>query len=358
MKGILRACQQRILSTATDTPSQGISIALVAQLRKETQVSLSKARAALVAVGGQDLGAAKAWLQARASADGTKAAEKVQGRQAAEGLIALSLLPGSRGSLVEVNCETDFVARSAPFQSLSGRIAASHLFLISSEAPSSGSGSSGSASNGVTDVDSLLNAPLMPSSTDPDAPNASTVPSSVHSAVLETIGRVGEKIQVRRAVSLSAPSSRLVPSASASSPYSLGLIGGYIHGDQPTLGRIGGLVSLQAQSKALDPLLDSSTSTALETLAKRLAQHVVGFHPKALEPVQGQTDPDQALLTQTYLLGGGSIQQVLQSEAARLGLESLTVMAFERLELGEGLVKEALGQEGQQQQQVEVEGTA
>ena len=87
-------------------------IVLVAQLRKLTEVSMSKAREALVA-SSHDIQGALVWLEEDLVVSGMKKAAKVSGRRAAEGLVGVCVLSeglgvvAGRGSIVEVNCETD-----------------------------------------------------------------------------------------------------------------------------------------------------------------------------------------------------------------------------------------------------------
>ncbi|RMF33218.1 MAG: translation elongation factor Ts [Chloroflexi bacterium] len=96
-----------------------ISTDLIKQLRAETGAGILDCRKALEATGG-DLEAAVAYLREK----GLAAAAKRAGREANEGLIETYTHPGNRvGVIVEVNCETDFVARTPEFQALAHDLA-------------------------------------------------------------------------------------------------------------------------------------------------------------------------------------------------------------------------------------------
>src|SRR6266446_3815164 len=120
----------RFYSTSAEKPP----LKLVAELRKLTEVSITKAREALAA-SNNDVSAALKWLQNDLAVSGAKKAAKVAHRTAGEGLVGASVLPrrtgsspgGVRAALVELNCETDFVARNALF----GRLVAICLMLTS-----------------------------------------------------------------------------------------------------------------------------------------------------------------------------------------------------------------------------------
>jgi len=95
-----------------------ISAQMVKQLREETNAGIMDCKRALQESEG-DIKKAKAWLDER----GLRKAEKVTGREAKQGLIESYLHTGRIGALVEINCETDFVARTADFQKLAKDIA-------------------------------------------------------------------------------------------------------------------------------------------------------------------------------------------------------------------------------------------
>ena len=96
-----------------------ITAKMVSELRKSTSAGIMDCKKALIESNG-DLEAATQYLREK----GLKASELRGGRAASEGQIVSYIHPGSRiGSLVEVNCETDFVARTEQFQNLTKEIA-------------------------------------------------------------------------------------------------------------------------------------------------------------------------------------------------------------------------------------------
>ncbi len=95
-----------------------ISAQAVKSLREETGAGILECRNALAESGG-DVKKAKAWLEQR----GLKKAEKVTGREAKQGLIETYVHQGRVGAMVELSCETDFVARTEDFQKLAKDIA-------------------------------------------------------------------------------------------------------------------------------------------------------------------------------------------------------------------------------------------
>jgi elongation factor Ts len=82
---------------------------------------------------------AEKWLQEQAQALGWAKATKLEGRPTAQGLIGIAVEPGRSATIVEVNCETDFVARNKTFRSLVEQVTASCL-QYSSALPETSSG--------------------------------------------------------------------------------------------------------------------------------------------------------------------------------------------------------------------------
>ncbi len=96
-----------------------ITAATIKQLRDETGVGIMEARSALTEANG-DMEKAKAVLRQK----GAATAEKKSGRATSQGLVEAYIHPGGRyGALVEVNCETDFVARTDAFKELARDLA-------------------------------------------------------------------------------------------------------------------------------------------------------------------------------------------------------------------------------------------
>jgi elongation factor Ts len=197
-----------------------ISAQTVKQLRDQTGAGMMDCKAALGETGG-DLEAAVDWLRKKGLA---KAAKKA-GRIAAEGLIGIAVEP-RKGVVVEVNSETDFVARNDLFQGL--------VKLIAQVALTAG-----------VDVAKI---------------NAAKVGGvTVADAIADTIAKVGENMTLRRAAELS---------------ISAGVVASYVHNFVADgLGRIGVLVALESNGK----------SDELQSLGRQLAMHVAATSPQALD---------------------------------------------------------------------------
>lgn len=207
-----------------------ISAALVKQLREKTGSGMMDCKRALAETDG-DLEAAQDWLRAK----GIAGAEKKAGRAAAEGLVGVRV-DGNRAALVEVNAETDFVARNAEFQAFVREVAEAGL-------------------DAGGDVGVLAASRLAGGAT-------------VAERAIEVSARTGENIVVRRTESVATVR---------------GLIGSYMHGSVvPGLGRIGTLVAVETDG---DP-------AGLEECVKQLAMHVAAARPQAIR----RDDLDPALI--------------------------------------------------------------
>ena len=200
-----------------------ITAALVKDLREKTGAGMMDCKNALNEVGG-DIEQAIDWLRKK----GLSKAAKKSGRVAAEGLVAIAV-EGTKGVVVEVNSETDFVARNEDFQKLARDIAAVALKA------------------GTDDVEAIKAAAY---------PGGGTVADALTNA----IATIGENMTLRRAALVSVEQ---------------GAIGQYVHnsvGDG--LGKIGVLVAVESKG---DPAV-------VATLARQLAMHVASASPLALDP--------------------------------------------------------------------------
>jgi len=198
-----------------------VSASMVKELRDQTGAGMMDCKAALRETGG-NLEAAVDWLRKK----GLSKAAKKAGRVAAEGLIGVAVA-ATKGILVEVNSETDFVARNDLFQGL--------VKMIASAALDAGS-----------DVDKILAAKV-----------GST---TINEAIAETIAKVGENMTLRRAASLSVGK---------------GVIASYVHNSVTDgLGRIGVIVALQSAGKADE----------LKAFGRMVAMHVAAANPQAIDP--------------------------------------------------------------------------
>ncbi|CAM0137735.1 Elongation factor Ts, mitochondrial [Umbelopsis sp. WA50703] len=316
------------------------SVKLLAKLRKETEVSITKAKEALVKAE-NDYEKALAWLQEDAMVSGAKKAQKVAGRTAGEGLIAIATVeaPGrgeggvkSRSTIIELNCETDFVSRNELFKNLATQIASTSLFVTDSLQTLETS----KFIHNIP-VDSFIHSPIMPhpSST---AVEASTSFKTVQESIVETIGKLGENISLRRIAIVGDPETELqqIPKQHDRTI----LASAYVHGGDSTAGKIGGIAVLGLSGgPAASPLLTK--------LARNVARQVVGFNPTWLNESQAVI-PDgedraqfleaNALTNQGFMLGGGSVKEVVAKTGNDEGV-NCEVIDFVRWEVGEGIEK-------------------
>jgi elongation factor Ts len=295
-----------------------ITASLVKELRERTGAGMMDCKRALGETGG-DIEAATDWLRKK----GLAAAAKKAGRTTSEGLVGL-VVDGGSGACVEVNSETDFVARNESFQELVRRVAAL--------AP---------AARG--DVEAL---------------RASTVPETgrtVGEEIANAVGVIGENITLRR---------------TAAVEVGQGVVASYVHNQlSPGLGRIGVLVALESAS---------ADRARLGELGRQVAMHVAAANPQAVTADQldqavverekaiyaGQARDsgkaenialkmaegrlrkffeESVLLEQVYVVDTEKrVKQVVEAAAKELG-SPVEVTAFVRMALGEGVEKPAGG---------------
>ena len=197
-----------------------ITAQMVKELRESTGAGMMDCKSALTETNGE-MTAAQDWLRKK----GLSKAAKKSGRIAAEGLIGVQV-QGTKGVVVEVNSETDFVARNDLFQGL--------VKMVANVALSVG-----------TDVVKI------------NAAKAGSI--TIAESISDTIAKIGENMTLRRAASLSV---------------SKGAIGAYVHSSvSEGLGKIGVLVALESPGKA-----DELTS-----LGRMIAMHVAASNPQALD---------------------------------------------------------------------------
>ncbi len=290
-----------------------ITAALVKELREKTSAGMMDCKTALVETDG-DIEAAVDWLRTK----GLSAAEKKAGRVTSEGLIGLSV-EGGTGALVEVNAETDFVARNDDFQAF------------------------------VQTVADLARA----SGADLEALKATDYPETgrtVEEELTHMIATIGENMSLRRVQTVTVGN---------------GALGTYIHNALSAgLGRIGVLVALESEADA----------ATLEALGKQIAMHVAAAKPLAvnrdgLDPTAVKRERDfltkQAresgkpeeiiekmlegrmrkffeevcLLDQTFVIDGeNKLEKVLEDAGKEAG-KPVSVSAFGLFVLGEGVEK-------------------
>lgn len=291
-----------------------ITASLVKDLREKTGAGMMDCKKALQECNG-DFEVAVDWLRKK----GLAAAAKKSSRVAAEGLVAAAV-SGKKGALVELNSETDFVARNESFQTLVQTIV--NLAL---------------STDG--DIEALKNASY---------PGTGR---TVTEEVANHVGVIGENMSLRRVVTLSVEQGAVVS---------------YVHNAVvPNLGKIGVLVALES----------TASSEKLQTLGKQLAMHIAAAKPEALTSAEVDAEAlarekqifsDQArasgkpdsiiekmvegrirkyyeevvLLEQVFVIDGKTkISEVLELAGKEAGAP-ITLKAFARFSLGEGIEQE------------------
>jgi elongation factor Ts len=339
----------RLYSTNAEKPP----LKLVADLRKLTEVSITKAREAL-AESNNDVSAALKWLQNDLAASGAKKAAKVAHRTAGEGLVGASVLSrgtgaspgGVRAALVELNCETDFVARNALFGRLVADVAHTAAFL--SESSLAGGNSSPDERYRRHEEhdkrtyihpvprERLLDAPLLSAEAGLELSSSSSSPGdetgnkmqmqgTVGNAIRDAIAKLGENIVLQRAVSVvHDPVPRLRGD--------LGLrVASYTHGGMsPSQGRIGALALIALKSPRLTPLLSSlDFRQELERIERSLARQIVGFDTPAIRGEEG------ALYDQPFMMFGDAHEgETVRAGLARWARQKLLVLDTDGAEAG------------------------
>jgi elongation factor Ts len=289
-----------------------ITAALVKDLREKTGAGMMDCKKALTENSG-DIEAAIDWLRKK----GLSAAAKKAGRVASEGLVGVTA-SGTRGAVVEVNAETDFVARNDLFQGFVRAVAERALAVGS-------------------DLEALKGETLASGRT-------------VADELTHLIATIGENMALRRALRLEV---------------SNGVVASYVHNATAAgLGKIGVLVALES---AADP-------ARLEALGRQLAMHVAAANPQFLDvasvdtasldrerdvlreqaKASGKADAiidkmvegrlrkyyeETVLLEQVFVVDGETrISKVVEAAAKEAG-QPIKVAGFARYALGEGIEK-------------------
>lgn len=362
--------------------AQSVSAALVKQLRQRTGAPINKCKQALEAESG-DLEAAATWLRK----SGIATAQKKASRGANDGVVGVHAAPSlDRVALIELNSETDFVARNESFQSLARAVAAAVLDVPSAaeaavaELPLSAvlaaqveyegrSQSveeaivSGVAALGTRAARNLQSARVTRAACDPLAPFSSPgARLSADSSTPRAAARhaTGENLQLRRACT-----ARLTPGVA-------GVIARYVHNAYvPGLGRTVAAVVLEAPglSTGAGGEDERATLEAISELGQKLAMHVVAAAPQYLSRASvpaarvaeeaeiirsqlagsnkgadvlekiasgklGKFYEEACLLEQSYALGdAGKVGQLVAARAKELGTH-IEVKGFARYHLG------------------------
>jgi len=294
-----------------ETDMANITASMVKDLRDKTGAGMMDCKNALNETGG-DMEAAIDWLRKK----GISKAAKKAGRAAAEGLVGVAV-DANTGVLLEVNAETDFVARNEEFKSFVKD--ASQLALKEGG-----------------DLERLLAAPMGS--------------ATVQQTLTEMVAKIGENMSVRRAAALTV---------------NPGVVAAYVHNPaSPELGKIGVLVGLKSTADK-DKLL---------ALAKQLAMHVAAASPLALTQAHMSKDvvdreyaiqkdlalqsgkpeavvekmmegrmrkyyEETVLMQQTFVIDGETqIAKLIEKASKDLGAP-VEIEGFVRFQVGEGIEK-------------------
>ena len=288
-----------------------ITAAMVKDLREKTGVGMMDCKAALAATNG-DMDAAVDWLRAKGLAKAAKKSTRV----AAEGLVGLAV-DGNSGALVEVNSETDFVARNDKFQAL------------------------------VADIAKLA----LKAGGDTERLKVAHYPGSKHAVaeyVAEMVASIGENMGVRRTAALTVKD---------------GVIGSYVHNQiAPGLGKIGVIVAVESTGKkdelaqfgkdiamhiaAINPVAIDLSGVPKETLEREkaiLAEKNAGKPEKVLEKIMESGlksyAKENTLLEQAYAKDSTKSVSQLIAEVAKTAGAPIKIAAYVRMQLGEGIEK-------------------
>lgn len=291
-----------------------ITAAAVKELREKSGAGMMDCKKALSETNG-DLEAAADWLRAK----GLAAAAKKSSRTAAEGLVGVAVA-GTKGVAVEVNSQTDFVAKNEIFQGFVRDVTAVAL------------------EQGIDDIDALKAAAL---------PQGGTV----EDVLTANISTIGENQVLRRAKKVEVTNGAVIP---------------YVHNAAaPGLGKIGVLVALESEAGV----------DVLEPLGKQIAMHIAAAFPLALDEsgldqevlereraigrekaaesgkpadiiekmVEGAVKKfakENALLSQLFVMDGKTPVADVIAKAAKDAGASIVLKDYVRFQLGEGIEKE------------------
>ncbi|TYI19788.1 hypothetical protein ES332_A07G189600v1 [Gossypium tomentosum] len=227
---------RRFNSQAASSAEQ---MSLIKQLRERTSAPIKDVKASLVDCN-WDIEAAQKELRKR----GKVLAMKKSSRTATEGLLALAQNEG-KAAVIELNCETDFVARNEIFEYLALALAKKALFVQNSSQQIPGVFSFGPEC--LEDLKLNLDHPKISGET------------TIQNAVTEVAAMMGENIKLRRGVVMSTSSH--------------GVVSAYLHRcPRPGLGRIAGILSLEVENEI-------SQLDALQKVGSELAMHIVAAKP-------------------------------------------------------------------------------
>jgi len=252
----------------------------LAQLRKKTGYSLSLCKKAL-AENGQDVGKAKTWLEEQAQAQGWNKANKLEGRNTTQGLVGLQVSAcGTAAAMVELNSETDFVARNKQFHVLLNAIVDVCLKQAQQLVHEDG--------KEVVAVTSLRKADL--ANLNVAAKEAGGNTKTLADLVALNIGQIGENLTLRRAVLFKVNKEAVDPNVEEVKLSALTHPSANIHSsDSVAYGRFGSILAYaKDKQRSGEPVLPEGQT--VESLARQICQHVIGMNPTSVgDPSESET---------------------------------------------------------------------
>ncbi|MGI9388884.1 MAG: translation elongation factor Ts [Boseongicola sp.] len=274
-----------------------ITAALVKQLRDSTGAGMMDAKKALTETDG-DMEAAVDWLRTK----GLAQADKKSGRTAAEGLVAVNA-DGGTGVAVEVNSETDFVAKNVEFQSMVSAIA--------------------NAATGVNDVEALKSAEIEG--------------KPVGEALTDAIAKIGENMTVRRMAKITGKGvASYVHNAAAVGMGKIGVLVAFSGGNAEVAKQVAmhiAAVNPAALSEAeMDPAVVEKEKKIQMDIARESGKPEQVIE-KMIEGRMKKFISESTLLNQTFVVNP---DQTVGAAAKDAGIE---ITGFVRLEVGEGIEK-------------------
>jgi len=275
-----------------------ITAALVKELREMTGAGMMDAKKALVESDG-NMDAAVDWLRAK----GLGKAAKKSGRTAAEGLVAVKVA-GGKGVAVEVNSETDFVARNAEFQEMVGKIA--------------------EAATAVADVEALKTADLGG--------------KSVADTLTDKIATIGENMSLRRMVTVEGQNVvSYIHNAAADGMGQIGVLVAYDGSDADTARgvamHVAAINPASLSEDDLDPAVVEREKQVLSEQARESGKPEQVIE-KMIEGRMKKFLSEVTLLNQTYVRSEDG-----ETVAAAAEKAGITITGFARVERGEGIEK-------------------
>ncbi|MDX6805474.1 translation elongation factor Ts [Terrihabitans rhizophilus] len=276
-----------------------ITAALVKELRETTSAGMMDCKAALTETGG-DLEAAVDWLRKK----GLSKAAKKAGRVAAEGLVAVES-SGKTATVVEVNSETDFVARNTDFQAFAREAAKVAL-------------------NTDGSVEALEAAHF---------PGGS---KNLKDTLTDLVATIGENMNIRRVAKLTVQD---------------GVISSYVHGAVTDgLGRIGVLVALESKGDV----------EKLSTLGRGIAMHIAAMNPLAVDASgidAGVLEREKAILLEKHQGKPANVQEKIIESGLKSYYKEVTLLDQVHVQDGSKTVGQALKEaEGQVGSPIQVIG--